>query len=101
MDVQIDNKIILNNIDEITTNILPPVQLKAKLYKTNSLNIVFLNTYSIKKHVDELSAFLKGCVVDYDVIILSEAWLEDIKEQINLFNINGYTKSQFLEQKSK
>lgn len=61
---------------------------KATVAENNSLNIISQNIRSIQKNFDNFAVFLQDLNTHFDIIILSECWLDETFTDINLL---GYT----------
>ncbi|XP_057299344.1 uncharacterized protein LOC130629967 [Hydractinia symbiolongicarpus] len=64
----------------------------------NQTSIAHLNTQSLLSTFTEFSLMLN--IYDFDIITLSETWLQDNKEQLDYVNIPGY-KTLFKNRKSR
>ena len=59
---------------------------------SENLSIIHLNIRSLHKNIDKLKDFLKDIKGNFSVIILSEAWIDDDKADLNsLFHIPNYS----------
>lgn len=69
------NTDFIDNLNKLPTNIM-----------NNNLSIFAMNIRSIRSHFDELVLLLNTYTLNFDIIVLSETWLDyDFK-----FVINGY-----------
>lgn len=70
------NTVILDNLNNVYTNIM----------NNNNLSIFTMNVRSIRLHFDELMLLLNTNSLNFDIIVLTETWLDyDFK-----FVLNGY-----------
>ena len=75
-----------------------PSQLKLHLDASNNFNIIHANIRSIVNKLDAFEGFLKSCVVNWQIICLSETWLNTFIEP--MYNLESY-KSFFCSRTEK
>lgn len=55
----------------------------------HNIRILYTNIQSIRRHYNEMLLHLNNISTNYDILALSETWLDD--GDSNLFAIDGYT----------
>lgn len=86
-----DTENILKDINNISINNIKTKfvddNLDQFLFDNVALSIFSINIRSVKSHFYELTVLLSTIKNNFDIIILSEAWLSEN----NSFKLNGYT----------
>ena len=82
----------LLDFDKISCSYHDPSKFdSSKINDGNKLSILNFNIRSISKNFDNFITFLNGFNVDFDILILTETWLNaDNKDLFNIPNYNSY-----------
>ena len=79
----------LDTSNNIMCDTYVPEQLKGLNINNTKLSILHLNIRSLNKHHDELVSLLSATGCNFDIIGISETWLND-RSYIDTLNIEGY-----------
>ena len=89
-DGDIDSENLVNsNIVQALTSCKYYLPSEITLTSFNTLNVMHINIRSLKSKLDELLNFLSVANCEFDIMSISETWLND--DVMQDYNVSGYT----------
>lgn len=104
---------MINNIEEVTNSVDRDVSVgvshlvddpsafhRIELGSTHSLKVICQNIRSVNKNLDEFGVFLTRTNVDFDLIVLTESWLQGCGSTPSLNQYTTYNTCNHINQNS-